>query len=223
MFVGKTSRSRLFEVYTPTEEIQVASIQWSFKATEDVVKVEVWDVVDRGKARQRSTGLKLGTGTVVETPALDAEFLDVYKGTHGVILMMDVTKAWPFEYICRELPKVPSEIPVLILGNHCDMGHHRAVSSDQVAALIETYEERPAELLYAESSMRNGFGHRLLHKFLGLPFLRLQKETLLASIERNKRDTDICSLEIAEFLKSDDANYNTFLGNLSNKHQHVHR
>lgn len=28
------------------------------------------------------------------TPALDAEFLNVYKHTNGVILMMDITKNW---------------------------------------------------------------------------------------------------------------------------------
>ena len=82
------------ETYTPTEEIQVASIQWSFKATEDIVKVEVWDVVDKGKARSWGTGLKVSTEFLAKAPALDAEFLDVYKGTHGVILMMDVTKSW---------------------------------------------------------------------------------------------------------------------------------
>lgn len=130
------------ESYTPSEEIKVASIQWSFKATEDVVKVEVWDVVDRGKARVRQTSLKLSTGAVApETPALDAEFLDVYKGTHGVVLMMDVTKAWTFEYVCRELPKVPQDIPVLILGNHCDMAHHRVVSAGQAIGLIEGFVE----------------------------------------------------------------------------------
>lgn len=130
------------ESYTPSEEIKVASIQWSFKATEDVVKVEVWDVVDRGKARVRQTSLKLSTGAIApETPALDAEFLDVYKGTHGVVLMMDVTKAWTFEYVCRELPKVPQDIPVLILGNHCDMAHHRVVSAGQAIGLIEGFVE----------------------------------------------------------------------------------
>lgn len=130
------------ESYTPSEEIKVASIQWSFKATEDVVKVEVWDVVDRGKARVRHTSLKLSTGIAApETPALDAEFLDVYKGTHGVILVLDITKAWTFEYVCRELPKIPADIPVLILGNHCDMAHHRVVTSGQVIGLIEDFVE----------------------------------------------------------------------------------
>lgn len=102
------------ETYTPSEEINVASIQWSFKATEDVVKVEVWDVVDRGKARTRQTGLKISAGAKLqEQPALDAEFLDVYKGTHGVILMIDITKNWTFEYATKELPKIPSDIPGL--------------------------------------------------------------------------------------------------------------
>lgn len=127
------------ETYIPSEQIQVASIQWSFKATEDVVKVEVWDVVDRGKARVRQTGLKLSSMTVPvpDAPALDAEFLDVYKGTHGVILMLDITKNWTFEYACKELPKIPGDIPVLLLGNHCDMSHHRVITSGQAIGLIE--------------------------------------------------------------------------------------
>lgn len=71
--------------------MQVASIQWNYKTSEEVVKVEVWDVVDKAKKRPTIEGLKL-TGEL--QPALDAEFLDVYKGTNGVILVMDVTKNW---------------------------------------------------------------------------------------------------------------------------------
>lgn len=65
---------------------------------------------------------------------------------------------------------------------------------------LHLFSNRSAEILYAESSMRNGFGLRLLHKFLGLPFLQLQKDTLKSLMERNLRDTDICIFEISEFL-----------------------
>uniref|UniRef100_A0A6M2DHY9 Putative gtpase rab1/ypt1 small g protein n=1 Tax=Xenopsylla cheopis TaxID=163159 RepID=A0A6M2DHY9_XENCH len=216
---GKT----FVEEYIPTEQIQVASIQWAFKATDDIVKVEVWDVVDRGKSRPQNSGLKLSLATSpidVCPPALDAEFLDVYKGTHGVILMMDVTKSWTFEYVCKELAKVPDEIPVLILGNHCDMSHHRAVTNGQAQDFVENYM-RSGETLYAESSMRNGFGLHLLHRFLGLPFLRLQRLSLELLLERNKKDTDITKEEIQLFQQSDESNYNTFLENLVKKRRQV--
>ncbi|ETN65412.1 hypothetical protein AND_002828 [Anopheles darlingi] len=210
------------EQYTPTEQIQVASIQWSFKATDDVVKVEVWDVVDRGKSKQKSTNLKLTTAGggegEPEIPVLDAEFLDVYKGTHCVVMVMDITKAWTFDYVCRELPKVPSDIPVLLLGNHCDMGHHRVITPDQVHGFVETAaSERRAELIYGDSSMRNGFGLRLLHKFFGIPFLYLQKSALEATLRKNAQDLDICRLEIDEYQKSDDSDYGRFLEQLISK------
>ncbi|XP_058129688.1 rab-like protein 6 [Anopheles ziemanni] len=212
------------EQYTPTEQIQVASIQWSFKATDDVVKVEVWDVVDRGKSKQKSTNLKLtttgsGSGSPdADVPVLDAEFLDVYKGTHCVVMMMDITKAWTFDYVCRELPKVPGDIPVLLLGNHCDMGHHRVITAEQVHGFVETASaERRAEIVYGDSSMRNGFGLRLLHKFFGVPFLYLQKSALEASLRKNAQDLDICRLEIEEYQKSDDSDYGRFLDNLISK------
>ncbi|XP_055530323.1 rab-like protein 6 [Wyeomyia smithii] len=207
------------EQYNPTEQIQVASIQWSFKATDDIVKVEVWDVVDRGKAKQKSAALKLNTDPQVEdVPVLDAEFLDVYKGTHCVVMMMDITKAWTFDYVGRELPKVPGDIPVLLLGNHCDMGHHRVISKDQIQGFIEeASQKRTAEIVYGDSSMRNGFGLRLLHKFFGIPFLYLQRNALEASLKKNEQDADICRLEISEFLKSTESDYGNFLENLINR------
>lgn len=144
--VGKTclfhrlQGNKFIEEYIPTDEIQVTSIQWSHGGVDDVVKVEVWDVVDKGKKKKQFNGLKLENSSIdiPEETALDAEFLDVYKGTNGVILMMDLTKTWTFDYVQRELPKVPHHIPVIILANHCDMSHHRTVTPEHINYFIES-------------------------------------------------------------------------------------
>ncbi|KAH0564304.1 rab-like protein 6 [Cotesia glomerata] len=228
--VGKTclfhrlQGQKFTEEYIPTEEIQVTSIQWNYKTTDDVVKVEVWDVVDRGRRRRKLDGLKMDNApsdAIIEEPALDAEFLDVYKGTNGVIVMLDVTKSWTFDYVQRELPKIPDHIPVIVLGNHCDMSHHRTVTADRVTYFIDSLTERTAQVRYAESSMRNGFGLKLLHKFFNLPFLQLQRETLLKQLETNEEETQLTSQELDLFQESDDADYDKFLDNLVNRRRAV--
>ncbi|KAH9360064.1 hypothetical protein HPB48_020276 [Haemaphysalis longicornis] len=224
------------EEYLPTDEIQVASIQWSYKATDDVVKVEVWDVVDRGKKRPPIQGLKLDNSAVATPPgvsgasaggrrvrerstlslprqvpeeaALDAEFIDVYKGTNGVLMMLDITKQWTFDYVQRELPKVPANIPVLVLANHLDMKHHRNITEDQVKFYVESVERPPgsAQIRYAESSLRNGFGLKFLYKWFNLPFLQLQVGTSHASHSgrRGKKKDGFHEKPTAElFLKYD--------------------
>lgn len=214
---------KFVEEYVPTDEIQVASIHWNYKAADDVVKVEVWDVVDRGKKRPPIDGLKLGDVSEGITPALDAEFLDVYKGTNGVILVMDITKSWSFEYVEKELVKIPAHIPVLVLGNHCDMAHHRTVTADRVTYFIESVQrpEGSAQIRYAESSMSNGFGLKLLHKFFCLPFLQLQRESLLQQLQRNQLETQVTLQELDLYQQSDEADYDKFLENLSSRRRQI--
>ena len=81
--------------------------------------------MDKGKKRAQLSGLKIQDTKIpnIEQPALDAEFVDVFKGAHGVIIMFDVTKAWTFDYVKREAPKVPKQIPLLILANFIDQVH----------------------------------------------------------------------------------------------------
>lgn len=33
--------------YTPTPEIQIGQIKWTYKSSDDRIRVEIWDVVDR--------------------------------------------------------------------------------------------------------------------------------------------------------------------------------
>ena len=74
----------------------MANIHWNYKATDDIVKVEIWDVVDKARKKKGSdSGLQIEQKIETDiAPSLDAEFLDVYKGTHAVIMMFDITKLW---------------------------------------------------------------------------------------------------------------------------------
>ncbi|KAH9425261.1 Rab-like protein 6 [Dermatophagoides pteronyssinus] len=247
--VGKTclyyrlQGDKFHEEYVASEEIKVASIQWNYNATDDVVKVEIWDVVDKGKKReifnhQQSSStakdqnvLKMHNNNqsnqndtnINDSPALDAEFVDVYKGTNGVIFLFDMTKSWTFDYIQREIHHCPRNIPILILANHRDMGHHRSITSDQVHGFIESIIQedqqsgrtRTGQIRYSECSMRNGFGLRYLYKFFNLPYLHLQRETMLKQLERNHCEMDATCQELDTMLDNDD--YDNFLEMLTNK------
>ncbi|XP_054867396.1 rab-like protein 6 isoform X3 [Amphiprion ocellaris] len=216
---------KFVEEYIPTQEIQATSIHWNYKmapyqATDDVVKVEVWDVVDKGKGKRRGDNLKLeNEPQESDEVALDAEFLDVYKNCNGVIMMFDITKQWTFNYILRELPKVPTHVPVCVLGNHRDMGEHRVILPDDIRDLIAGLN-RPmgsSYIHYAESSMKNGFGLKYLHRFFNIPFLQLQRETLLRQLETNQLDMDATLEELCVQQETEDQNYEIFLENLESR------
>lgn len=69
--------------------------------------------------------------------------------------------------------------------------------------------------------MRYGFGLKLLHKFFNLPFLQLQRETLLKQLERNEAEINATIQEIDIFYNSDDNNYDKFLANLTRKRREI--
>ncbi|XP_026346002.1 rab-like protein 6 isoform X1 [Ursus arctos] len=206
---------KFVEEYIPTQEIQVTSIHWNYKTTDDIVKVEVWDVVDKGKCRRRGDGLKVENDPqeAESEMALDAEFLDVYKNCNGVVMMFDITKQWTFNYILRELPKVPTHVPVCVLGNYRDMGEHRVILPDDVRDFIDNLDRPPGSsyFRYAESSMKNSFGLKYLHKFFNIPFLQLQRETLLRQLETNQLDVDATLEELSVQQETEDQNYDIFL------------
>lgn len=133
------------EEHIPSEEIRVATINWSSRVCGDaIIKVEVWDVVDRSRKKRRPINPTLKLSNAIDVPvaevSLDAEFLDVYKSTAGVLFVYDITKPWTWDYIEREIVKVPAHIPILIIGNQLDMNHHRKVSTDQCLHFIHQFD-----------------------------------------------------------------------------------
>uniref|UniRef100_A0A8D2D895 RAB, member RAS onco family like 6 n=1 Tax=Sciurus vulgaris TaxID=55149 RepID=A0A8D2D895_SCIVU len=190
---------KFVEEYIPTQEIQVTSIHWNYKR----------------KCKKRGDGLKTENDPqeAESEMALDAEFLDVYKNCNGVVMMFDITKQWTFNYVLRELPKVPTHVPVCVLGNYRDMGEHRVILPDDVRDFIDHLDRPPGSsyFRYAESSMKNSFGLKYLHKFFNIPFLQLQRETLLRQLETNQLDIDATLEELSVQQETEDQNYGLFL------------
>ena len=104
---------------------QVTNIEWNYNVTDDKIKVEIWEIFDLStKKRKPVNELKLNEKKsrqpLQPDIGLDAQLIDVYKNTNGVILMFDLTKNWTFEYIEKEVANIPKNIPIIILGNHID-------------------------------------------------------------------------------------------------------
>jgi hypothetical protein len=55
--------------------------------------------------------------------------------------------------------------------------------------------------------MSNGFGLRLIYKWIGISFLQLQRENIMNHLETNGRETKIMTMELDVYQKSDEANY----------------
>ncbi|VDK43750.1 unnamed protein product [Taenia asiatica] len=233
--------------YTPTDEIKVANILWKYQPTDDAVKVDVWDVVDKGRQREVKHGtttsgyiskLTKKSQTATAMASLDSTFIDVYKGVNCVILMFDMTSRWTFDYVCRELPKVPHSVPVLVVGNFRD-----AVATDEANREITETEVRTfirrmlkvrqssasdsdtpefckqcAPIRYCETSMKNGFGLMYLHRFLNIPFLHLQYAYLLQALAVNRQAFSSISqqLDLAEENREVICSYERFTRWLEN-------
>lgn len=109
------------------------------------------------------------------------------------------------------------------------MNHHRSVNGDEVIYYLKTLERyfyyyllvslklgdqfiiilrfRSAPIRYAEVSMSNGFGLRLIYKWIGISFLQLQRENIVNQLETNGRETKIMTMELDVYQQSNEANY----------------
>lgn len=102
----------------------------------DIIKIEVWDVVDKAhnnKNTSTESGIKLEhnaqpkqeqqqqpqqqqpSSTESQQLGLDASTVNVYRNTHAVIFLFDVSKQWTFDYVNNQLADVPEALSVLVI------------------------------------------------------------------------------------------------------------
>ena len=70
---------------------------------------------------------------------------------------------------------------------------------------------------WGESSLRNGFGLKFLHKFFNVPFLTLQRQSLLQQLDINQRDILATQQELDVYMETEEADYRQFSDRLINK------
>lgn len=83
---------------------------------------------------------KVAAGTLKVTENDDKivgeEDTAVMRGAHAIVFVVDPTKKWTFDYVIRELPKVPSGLSTLLLVRfqHSLFAHSYLLSSFLVYA-----------------------------------------------------------------------------------------
>eukprot|EP01120_Amphizonella_sp_Union-15-10_P007191 TRINITY_DN2401_c0_g1_i2.p1 TRINITY_DN2401_c0_g1~~TRINITY_DN2401_c0_g1_i2.p1 ORF type:complete len:749 (-),score=191.47 TRINITY_DN2401_c0_g1_i2:14-2224(-) len=220
------------EKYVPTDGIQTCHIHWDYKVTDAIVKVEVWDVVDKARRKKKDPGsLKLGNEddeeefsvpmpnpgndrTGSHTSELDAQTIDVLKGAQAVVMVLDPIKRWTWDYVVREVPLIPKNIMVLILANYRDVAQHRAVPDTEIEAFAK---QCGSHVKYLEASMKNCYGLKGVKCFLNIPFLKLQREALTFQLNVNTEEMEKVEEEFKMIIELQD--YNTYLQTVSHTRQ----
>ena len=245
---GKTSlmrrlRNEPFEVnHAPTKEIEVAQVQWGYKATDDVVKLEVWDVVDKAivdkndlynktpplgasssvfdsirrsvspSSTWESTKTQVGSHRV---GSLDAGMVDVYKGTSAVVFLVNPTKAGTLEYVIQELPNVPQHVMCVVLINFKDLVHNAPMAVKIHPSDMQRLGNAASHLEASvfECCMKDCYGLKTLHNYLNLPFLALKEQILRERLEKAQEERMNAREEINTYIQ--ESNYGSHLAYIS--------
>ncbi|KAK3239795.1 hypothetical protein CYMTET_50303 [Cymbomonas tetramitiformis] len=235
------------EEYVPTEEISTAHINWQAKGfPEDRVKLEVWDVVDKSPPKKYNDALKINgsenslsaqmrkTSTYMSrqevastkqaahsVQPLDAQAVDVYRGCHAVLFVVDPSKKWTYEYVHREMPRVPVHIPVGICLNFRDYPvSQRVVTIDEAMNdCMFRWDDRDYNPCALETSLLNCYGLGDLYTFLHYPYFLEKQATLEQALTLNKKQLGGLSKTMAAVGKkfADPRAYSSFISGLEAK------
>ena len=134
--------------HIPTPELQSATINWNFKSSsEEIAKVQIWDVVDQallpadtaggmGGAAVSGGGKKPVSAGAHRLAALDASTLDVYNNTDCVMFLINPLHRPSLEYVRAQATTVPHTVAILLIVNfrdRVDAARHSKDGNDQDA------------------------------------------------------------------------------------------
>lgn len=138
----------------------------------EIIKVQLWDTAGQDRYR-----------TIAK---------NYYKGSHGILLLYDVTKTNSFENIREWIRDIREEVYekaiIFLIGNKIDKKEDRKIQTEQGAKLAEEFN-----LPFFEASAKSGENvdeiFKALYKKISEVYIELQKEkgTKLSSNKKKKK------------------------------------
>ena len=187
---GKTSLYRKISgqewniPYESTGSIQVNNMRWNFKDHDDVIKLEIWDVVD--DAMKSTDKVRKSVKRSQTFDSVDSKSINVYNQTDGVIFMMDLRVRSSFDYVAKEILLVPPAIPILIVQNFADSNDANVVHAHEVEALLTSCDYRECLVQLIELSMYEKAMFHKISNFIDICFLLLQRKCLVQKLSINE-------------------------------------
>ena len=125
----------------------------------EMIKVQLWDTAGQDRYR-----------TIAK---------NYYKGSHGILLLYDVTKVNSFENISEWIKDIRDEVYektiIFLIGNKIDKSNERKVTKEQGEKLATEYN-----LPFFEASAKSGENvdevFKALYKKIGEVYIDMQKE-----------------------------------------------
>lgn len=173
-----------FDKYTPSPEISAATIRYQgMEVPEDQgTKVELWDVVDVGlQPPGASSSASL-------CPLADATTIDVYRGCHCVVFLVDPARRESLDYVVSESRNVPQTCAILVALNFMDTpraAHQvserdvddvcRRIQRASTPMILVASQGNPPERSLSASatwvsiSAKTGYGVSVLKSFFEIP------------------------------------------------------
>ena len=143
--------------------------------TGETIKVQLWDTAGQDRYR-----------TIAK---------NYYKGSHGILLLYDVTKLSSFENIREWIKDIKEEVyekaMIFLIGNKIDKTTERKITTEQGTKLAEEYN-----LPFFEASAKSGENvdeiFKFLYKKISEVYIEIQKEKGEKLGKSNKKKIKCC-------------------------------
>ena len=220
--------------YKPTAEIDVVNVSWSYKVTDELIKLEAWEIVDKAivdrkelysptnvtqndesmidKIRRSVTSptaswesTKTKTGSH-RVGALDASLVDVYKSTSAVCFLVDPRKPDTLDYVVKEVSNVPSEVMCVVLINFKDTVHNKPTNVKIHQSDLQRlgFAAQHLDIVVFECCLKDCYGLKTLHNYLNLPFLALKEKAIAEKLRRIQEERLYAKQEINTYIQESD-------------------